>query len=97
MGRFAGYQTGKKLPDWEPRLDGGLEKLQANETFEGELRRRPRVSEDLQRMREDLQARRVKLPSPPPIPPRLFPAPRHFASLGLAFWEWGVRNRRRIC
>ena len=62
MGRFGGYQAGKTFLIGRQDLIAVLESLQADETFGQELRRRRRVSEDLERTREDLKARQVKLP-----------------------------------
>ena len=62
MNRFGGYQAGKTFLVGREELIAALESLQADETFGHELRRRKRVSEDLERVREDLKARQVKLP-----------------------------------
>jgi hypothetical protein len=62
MNRFGGYQTGKTFLIGREELIGALEQLQTDETFGHELRRRRRVAEDLERTREDLKARQVKLP-----------------------------------
>jgi hypothetical protein len=62
MGGFGGYQAGRTFLIGREELIAALESLQADETFEQELRRRQRVSEDLERTREDLKARQVKLP-----------------------------------
>ena len=62
MNRFGGYQTGKTFLIGREDLIDALECLQADETFGQELRRRRRVSEDLDRTRENLKARQVKLP-----------------------------------
>ena len=62
MSRFGGYQAGKTFLIGREDLIAALESLQADETFEQELRRRQRVSEDLERTRENLKAKRVKLP-----------------------------------
>ena len=62
MNRFGGYQAGKTFLIGREELIAALKSLQADETFGHELRRRQRVSEDLERTREDLKARRVKLP-----------------------------------
>jgi hypothetical protein len=62
MNRFGGYQTGKTFLIGREELIAALESLQADETFGQELRRRRRVAEDLERTREDLKARQVKLP-----------------------------------
>jgi hypothetical protein len=62
MNRFGGYQAGKTFLIGRLELIAALESLQAGETFEHELRRRRRVSEDLERTRQDLKARQVKLP-----------------------------------
>jgi hypothetical protein len=62
MNRFAGYQTGKTFLIGREDLIAALESLQAHQTFAQELRRRRRVAEDLERTREDLKARQVKLP-----------------------------------
>ena len=62
MGRFGGYQTGKTFLVGREELIAALERLQGDETFGQELRRRRRVAEDLDRVRGDLKARQVKLP-----------------------------------
>ena len=62
MNRFGGYQTGKTFLIGRQDLIAALESLQLDESFGQELRRRRRVAEDLERTREDLKARQVKLP-----------------------------------
>jgi hypothetical protein len=62
MARFGGYQAGKTFLIGREDLIEALDRLHADETFEHELRRRQRVTEDLERTRQDLKARQVKLP-----------------------------------
>ncbi len=69
MNWFGGYQAGKTFLIGRQDLIAALESLEADETFGQELRRPQRVSEDLERMREDLKARQVKLPVSPAADP----------------------------
>lgn len=62
MNRFGGYQAGRTFLIGREELIHALEAIQTNETFDHELRRRRRVSEDLDRTHQDLKARQVKLP-----------------------------------
>jgi hypothetical protein len=76
MNRFGGYQAGKTFLIGREDLIAALESLQADETFDQELRRRKRVSEDLDKTRQDLKARQVKLPVSTADPARTSSLPR---------------------
>jgi hypothetical protein len=76
MNRFGGYQAGRTFLIGREELITALESLQAGEAFEHELRRRERVSENLETTRQDLKARQVKLPvyAPDPRPGSSLPS-----------------------
>jgi hypothetical protein len=62
MNRFGGYQAGKTFLIGREDLIAALESLQADKAFDQEMRRRRHISVELERTREAVKARQVKLP-----------------------------------
>jgi hypothetical protein len=69
--RFGGYQAGKTFLISREDLIAALERVQAGDDFEHEIRRRERLNESLEATRRELVARRVTLPVSPEV---TFPA-----------------------
>src|SRR4051794_37192801 len=69
MSTFGGYQTGRTFLIGRDNLIHAMEAVLADEAYRFESQRRQRLSEYLDRTRQDLRALQVKLPvAPEPAP-----------------------------